>query len=183
MNREEALAIVKEYIKDDKLFKHVLAVEAIMRRLAEHFGEDVEKWGLTGLLHDIDYEMTMNDPEKHAKVAYEILKGKVDEDILHAILSHNYEHTGVNPESRMDKCLIMADAASGFIIAVALVMPNKKLSEIKEKTLKKKFKDKTFARGTGRDRMKLCEEVGIPLMEFLKMAHEALLGISEELGL
>jgi len=83
----------------------------------------------------------------------------------------------------MDKCLIMADAASGFIIAVALVMPNKKLSEIKEKTLKKKFKDKTFARGTGRDRMKLCEEVGIPLMEFLKMAHEALLGISEELGL
>ena len=92
MNREEALAIVKEYIKDDKLFKHVLAVEAIMRRLAKYFGEDAEKWGLAGLLHDIDYEMTMNNPEKHAKVAYEILKGKVDEDILHAILSLSLIH-------------------------------------------------------------------------------------------
>ncbi len=183
MNREKALAIVKEYIKDDKLFKHVLAVEAIMRRLAKYFGEDAEKWGLAGLLHDIDYEMTMNNPEKHAKVAYEILKGKVDEDILHAILSHNYEHTGVKPETKMEKALIACDALSGLLVACALVMPSKKLDEVKISTINKKFKQKDFARGVNRNKIMLCEEIGVPKEKFFEIALEGLKKISTEIGL
>ncbi len=183
MQRDEAVSLVKEYVKRENLFKHILAVEAIMRGLARHFGEDENRWALVGLLHDVDFEKTMETPEKHGLMAEEILKGKVDEEIIETIKAHNYEHTGVEPKTRMAKALIAADAVSGLIVAAALVMPSKKLSDVKLETLEKKFKQKDFARNCNRERILFCEKIGVDKKEFLKIALSALQSISEELGL
>ncbi len=183
MNRDEALTLVKENVGNKKLLNHMLAVEAIMRRLAEHLGENVEVWGLTGLLHDIDYEKTLGNPKAHGLVAEEILGGRVKDEVVRAIKAHNYENTGVEPLSTMEKALIAADSISGLIIACALVMPSKKLRDVKLKTIRKKFKDKDFARGSSRERIMFCEEIGIERDEFFKIALEALQSIGEQLGL
>ena len=183
MQRDEAVSLVKEYVKRENLFKHILAVEAIMRGLARHFGEDENRWALVGLLHDVDFEKTMDEPSKHALMAEEILKGKVDEEIIETIKAHNYEHTGVEPKTRMAKALIAADAVSGLIVAAALVMPSKKLSNVKLETLEKKFKQKDFARGVSRERILFCEEIGIQREKFFELALDALKEVSEELGL
>ncbi|MCD6402835.1 MAG: HDIG domain-containing protein [Candidatus Aenigmarchaeota archaeon] len=183
MNREEALELVKQNIKNQNLFKHVLAVEAIMKELAKRFGEDEELWGLVGLLHDLDYEKTMDEPMKHGLLTAEMLKGKVPEEVLNAIRSHNHEYTGFKPQTRMDKALIAADAISGLIVACALVMPDKKLSSVKVKTVKKKFKQKDFARRVNRENIRMCEEIGLSLEEFFELALKALQRISDELDL
>jgi len=183
MKREEAVSLVKENVKKENLFKHILAVEAIMRGMAKHLNEDVEAWGLVGLLHDIDYDKTENDPKNHGIVAEEILKGKVDEKIIHAIKSHNFENTGVMPETKLEKALIAADAISGLIVATALIIPSKKLKDVKLKSIKKKFKQKDFARRCSRERILVCEHVGIPKEKFFEIALETMQGISEELGL
>jgi len=183
MEREEAIKLVRENIKKDNLFKHMLAVEAIMKGSAEYLGEDKEKWELTGLLHDIDFEKTENDPDQHALVAEEILKDKVDEEIIRAIKSHNFEHTNVSPETKMENILIAADAISGLVIAAALIVPSKKLADIKVKSIKKKFKQKDFARKCNREHILLCEKTGIPKEKFFEIALKALQDISDELGL
>jgi len=183
MNREEAISLVKENIKKENLFKHILAVEAIMRGIANHLNEDVESWDLVGLLHDIDYEKTEDDPKNHGIIAENLLKGKVDEKIIKAIKSHNFEHTGVIPETKMEKALIAADAISGLIVATALIIPSKKLKDVKVKSIKKKFKQKDFARRCSRECILVCEHVGIPKEKFFEIALEAIQGISEELGL
>jgi len=183
MNREEALELVKENIKKENLFKHMLAVEAIMKGTAEYLGENKEKWELTGLLHDIDFGKTENDPEHHALIAEEILKDKVDEEIIKAIKSHNFEHTNVNPETNMENILIAADAISGLIIAAALINPTKKLADVKVKSIKNKFKQKDFARNCNRERILFCEKVGIPKEKFFEISLTALQNISDELGL
>ena len=183
MNREEALELVKENIKKENLFKHMLAVEAIMKGTAEYLGENKEKWELTGLLHDIDFGRTENDIEHHALIAEEILKDKVDEEIIKAIKSHNFEHTNVNPETNMENILIAADAISGLIIAAALINPTKKLADVKVKSIKNKFKQKDFARNCNRERILFCEKVGIPKEKFFEISLTALQNISDELGL
>ena len=183
LSRDEALQLVKENVSKENIVKHMLAVEAIMRSLAKHFSENENIWGLTGLLHDIDYEKTMDNPEKHGLVAEEILKGKVSEEILRAIKAHNFEHTGITPETRMEKALIACDAISGLLIACALVMPSKKLEDVKIKTVKKKFKDKDFARGADRKRILFCEEINVPKEEFFEIALNGLKQIASELGL
>jgi len=153
MKAEEAKEFIEQNVNNKKIILHMLAVAAIMKALAEHFGEDSEKWELTGLLHDIDYEKTKNNPEKHGLEAENLLKDKVSAEILRAIKAHNFEYTGIKPESRMEKALIAADAASGLIIASALVMPHKKLEEVRIKTLENKFKQKDFARNVRRERI------------------------------
>jgi len=183
LSREEAMKLVDEHLKDEKLVKHVLAVEAIMRNLAKHLGEDEELWGLVGLIHDLDYQETMNSPELHATKTVEYIQGLVPEDVVNAVKAHNYEYTKVQPQTKLEKALICSDAVSGLIIAAALVMPDKKLEQVRVKTLKKKFKDKTFAAKTGRDRIRLCEEIGVPLADFFSISLEALQKISEDLGL
>ncbi|MFB0563614.1 MAG: HD domain-containing protein [Candidatus Lokiarchaeia archaeon] len=183
LSREEALKLVNERLKDEKLVKHVLAVEAIMRNLARHLGEDEELWGLVGLIHDLDYQETMNSPEIHATKTVEYIQGLVPETVINAVKAHNYEHTKVQPQTKLEKGLICSDAISGLVIAAALVMPTKKLEQVRVKTLKKKFKDKTFAAATGRDRIRVCEEIGVPLTDFFKISLEALQKISEDLGL
>ncbi|MEM3578618.1 MAG: HDIG domain-containing protein [Candidatus Bathyarchaeia archaeon] len=183
MTREEALNLVKKYVLKRNILYHMLAVEAIMRSLARHFGEDEEKWGLVGLVHDIDYEKTENTPEKHSLIAEQILKEMLPEEVLRAIKAHNFKHTGVEPKSRMEKALIASDAISGLLVACALVMPSKKLAEVKVETVAKKFKDKDFARGVERERILICEEIGISKEKFFEISLNGLKEIAQEIGL
>ena len=183
MDREEALRIVRENVANDKIVLHMIAVSAIMRELARHLGRDEGLWELAGLLHDIDYELTKDEPSRHGLEAEKILGGSVPPEIIRAIKSHNFENTGVRPESDLEKALIAADAVSGLIIAAALVMPNKKLAEVSVETLKRKFKQKDFARNVSRERIMFCEQIGLTLDDFLEISLRALNGISRELGL
>jgi len=183
MNREGALQIVRENISDTNLLRHEVAVESIMRALAEALHEDVELWGVCGLLHDIDFEVVKGDPKRHGMVAECILHGKVDERIIRAIRAHNGENTGTVPDSPMEKCLVSADSVSGLLVASALVMPSKKLKDLKFSTLRRKFKDVDFAKGCSRERISMCESVGIPIERLLGIALEALQAIGDGLGL
>ncbi|MBX5321125.1 MAG: HDIG domain-containing protein [Candidatus Bathyarchaeota archaeon] len=183
LTREEAFSLVKKHVAKRNILYHMLAVEAIMRSLARHFGEDEEKWGLIGLIHDIDYEKTEATPEKHSLIAAEILKEMLPEELLKAIKAHNFKHTGIKPENRMEKALIASDAISGLLVACALVMPSKKLAEVKVETVAKKFKDKDFARGADRERILVCEEIGIPREEFFEISLKGLKEIAYEIGL
>ncbi len=181
MTRDEALTILKEYTKSESLLKHAYAVEAAMRAYARKFGEDEELWGIVGLLHDFDYEMY---PDEHPMKGSEILKGKgVPEDIRTAILGHaNY--TGVPRETLMAKTLYAVDELSGFLVAVTLVRPNKSVSEVKVKSVKKKMKDKSFAAKVNRDEIREgAEELGIPFEEHVEFMIKALSGVAEQLGL
>ena len=182
MTRQQALDMVRSHVSDEKLVKHMLAVEAIMRALARRLGEDEELWGLTGLLHDLDYEEIGDDFDRHGLRSAELLEGLLPEEALHAIRAHNYL-TGVKPEGRLDLALRAADALSGLIIATALVMPHKKLAEVRLSSLRKKFKAKEFARGADRNKIRLCEQLGLSLDRFLEIGLEALKGIAEQLGL
>jgi len=183
LGRDDALRLLEENVRDRKIILHMIAVGAIMKELARYFGEDEEVWELVGLLHDIDYERTKDDPSRHGLVAEEILRSLVSEDILRAIKAHNFENTGIEPRTRMEKALIASDAISGLIIACALVMPSKKLEEVKVRTIKRKFKQKDFARNVRRERILFCEQIGIPREKFFELALNALKGVSGELGL
>lgn len=167
-------------IKNENLKKHMKAVGAIMEKIAEKLGEDRKIWKLVGLLHDIDYEVA--SIEEHGKLAAEMLKDILPEYALNAIKAHN-ERTGCKPQKTIDYALIASDAISGLIVASALVMPNKKLMEVKIKTLKEKFKDKSFARKVDRNRIKMCEKLGMNLEEFMVISLEAMKEIADELGL
>jgi putative nucleotidyltransferase with HDIG domain len=183
LSRDEALTLVKKHVSKKNVIYHMLAVEAIMQSTARYFGENEEIWGLVGLLHDMDYEKTEQTPAKHGLVTEEILKGLVSEDIIRAIKTHNAKYLGVMPESRMEKALVAADAVSGLLVACALVMPSKKLADVKVETAAKKFKDKDFARGADRDRIIVCEEIGIPKEQFFEISLIGLNMIAAEIGL
>jgi len=183
MERKEALEILKENLKKENLIKHSIAVEAIMKGLAKFLKEDEERWGLIGLLHDIDFEKTENDFSSHGIKAKEILSGKVDEDFLRTIRSHNFENTKEEPKEKVDFALIASDAVSGLIIACALVLPSKKLEDLKVETVIKKFKQKDFARNCRRERILFCEKMGIEKEKFFEIALNSLKNVSRELGL
>ncbi|MEM3507344.1 MAG: HDIG domain-containing protein [Candidatus Bathyarchaeia archaeon] len=183
LSKEEATKLVKEKVVKKNIFSHSLAVGALMKSLAKFLKEDEEKWELTGLLHDIDFGITEKSPEKHGILAEEILKGLVPEEIIKAIKSHNFEVTKVLPNSNMEKALIACDAISGLLVACALVMPSKKIKEVKLQTVIKKFKDKDFARGANRDRILFCKNLGISKEKFFEISLEALKSIDEEIGL
>jgi len=183
INREEAIVLLRKYLRDDKLIKHSLAVEAIMKKTAEKFSKDEELWGLTGLLHDLDYEYTKEEPEKHATIAVRILEGLLPDEAIHAVKAHNYTHTEVIPATALDKSLIAADAVSGLVIATALVMPSKKLAEVRVETLINKFNDSSFAEGCSRTKIELCLDAGVSLEAFLALSLKALTEIADELGL
>ena len=181
MDREEALKLLRKYVSNENLIKHCLATSAIMRGLAKRLGEDENRWEIIGLLHDIDYELVKGDMNKHGIKGYEILKSHgLSDDIAEAVKRHNYSL--FEPESNVKIALQAADNLSGLVIACALVK-NRKLSEVTPKTVKKKFKDKSFAAGCNRERIKLIEELGINLQEFYDIAIKSLLEIKHELGL
>lgn len=183
LTRAQALDLLKTNVSKKNVIFHMIAVEAIMRQLAKQLGEDEEKWGLVGLLHDIDYEKTENTPKDHSLLAESILKRLVDEQEIRAIKSHNFEHTGVKPENKMEKALIAADSVSGLIVACALVMPSKKLADVKVESISKKFKDKDFARGAHRERILFCEQLGMTRDKFFETALKGLKDSASQMGL
>jgi len=183
LTHKEAFELVRKYIKTENLIKHSFAVEAILRAVAQKLHEDEELWALTGLLHDLDYDFTKDEPEKHAQITIKLLADLLPEEAITAIKAHNYQHTAQLPQSYLDKSLIAADAVSGLIIAAALVMPSKKLADVTITTLMNKFKDKSFAAGCNRKRIELCEDTELSLEEFLELSLNALKGISEKLEL
>ncbi len=182
---EAAFELMESEVETDALRKHMLAVSAIMGALANKLessaGEDKEKWALVGLLHDLDYERTKDNFELHGLITVEMLSEELPEDCLYAIKAHN-SRTGFEPNSVMAKALIAADAISGLIVPTALMMPSRKLSDVSVKSLKKKYKDKSFARTVSRENIMICEDLGLDRNEFFKLALEALREISDELG-
>jgi len=183
ITREEAFALLQKYLKDEKLIKHSLAVETIMRKMANKLGKDADSWGLAGLLHDLDYDYTDKEPEKHANVTAQILEGLIPEECINAIKAHNYKHTDYIPITSIDKALIAADAVSGLVIATALIIPSKKLADVRLETLLDKFYDHSFAQGCSRSRIELCQDTGIDVEAFLALSLNALKDIADELSL
>ncbi len=183
MTRDEALALVREYVKNDNLVKHMLSVEAAMRFYAGKFGEDEEKWAITGLLHDFDWEIHPT-LEGHPQAGEPILRQRgVPEDIIRAVLSHA-DHTGVPRQSRMEKALYACDEVTGLITAVALVRPSRSLLDLEPSSVKKKWKDKAFAAGANRDEIqKAAAEFGIELWEHVGNVIMSMRSIAPELGL
>jgi putative nucleotidyltransferase with HDIG domain len=175
--------LLQKYLKDEKLIKHSLAVESIMRKMANKLGKDVELWGLAGLLHDLDYDYTDKEPEKHANVTAQILEGLIPDKCINAIKAHNYKHTDYIPITSIDKALIAADAVSGLVIATALIIPSKKLADVRLETLLGKFYDHSFAQGCSRSRIELCQDTGVDVEAFLALSLNSLKEIADELGL
>ena len=183
MNRVEALTLVREYVKNENLVRHMLSVEAAMRSYAGKFGEDAEKWGTTGLLHDFDWEIHPTLPEHPAAGAPILRERGVPEDIIRAVLSHA-DHTGIPRLTRMEKALYACDEVTGLVTAVALVRPSRSLLDLEASSVKKKWKDKTFAAGANRLEIeKSAAEFGIELWEHVGNVILAMRNIAPELGL
>ncbi len=183
ISRGEALALVEATLENPNLVKHCLATEAVMRKLAEHFGEDPEKWGLAGLLHDLDAE-SQPDLAFHTHETHERLSAAgVDEEIIDAICMHNEKAHARKRSTRFEHALAAGETITGLIVATALVYPDKKLATVKPKSVRKRIKEKQFAAGADRDIIRECEEIGLPLAEFCEVCLAAMQDISDELGL
>ena len=188
MTRDEALALVHEYTEKENLRRHMYAVETAMRAYARHFGDDEEQWGLVGLLHDFDYEKYPNDAHsataEHPSFGVNLLRERgVPEAMCEAILGHA-TYCGVPRATQMAKALFAVDELCGFLVACALVRPTKSLQDLKVSSVKKKLKDKGFARGVSRDDIRVgIEELGIPMDEHIQFLIEALRPHEQTLGL
>jgi len=183
MTRDEVLAIVHEYIKNENLFKHMLSVEAAMRFYAEKYGEDVELWGNTALLHDFDWEIHPTAEQHPAEGAPILRERGVPEVMVRAILSHG-DNTGVTRDSLMEKALNACDEITGMITAVALVRPSRSLYDLEPSSVKKKWKDRAFAAGANREEMEhAAQEFGVELWEHVGNVITAMRRIAPELGL
>ena len=187
-SRDDALAIMHEYTASDSLRKHMLSVEAAMRAYADKFGEDADRWGIAGLVHDFDYERFPNAShsatEEHPAEGVRILRGRgFPEDILEAILGHA-SYSGVARESRMAKTLFAVDELTGLITATALVRPSRSVMEVEAKSVRKKMKDKAFARGVSReDVVEGAADLGVDLDEHIAFVIAAMQGVAPTLGL
>lgn len=184
MTRDEAFEILKQNIKNQNLIKHCLAVESIMLALARNFEKDEEKWSLTGLLHDIDYEKVKDDLSQHSLVGAKMLKDLgIDEDICQAVKVHNEAH-GIPPETLLEKALFVTDPLTGLIVAATLVLPSKKIADLTLKNVLNRFKEKSFARGVNREIIKKSEELlNLKLEDFIKIGIESMQEIASDLGL
>lgn len=190
ITKSQADALIEKYITDPRTKLHSIESEAIMQKLAAHFGEDKEKWGIIGLLHDIDWDLTKNNTLEHCAKAIEILKGAGASDFLiETVISHGYGNNKCGaPQdkqriTRLQHSLAAAETLTGLIIASTLMTEDKKLSSLSLESLKKKFNNKKFAANCNREIILECEKAGIPLNDFLKIGLEALQGISQKLGL
>lgn len=183
MDREEVLASIIANVENDNLINHMLATEAVMQALARRFGEDEEDWKLTGLLHDIDVELTESNPQSHSKLGADLARELgASEAICQAILCHNEAH-GIPRHSLLDKALFCVDPLTGLITAAALIRPDKSLKGLTAQSLMKRFKEKRFAAGVKRENIALCQEIGIELEEFLSLGLGAMKEVADELDL
>ena len=188
MDRADAYALLTEYVKDQSLVRHCLSVEAAMRAYARKLGENEETWGIVGLLHDFDYERWPNaahhPTQEHPYEGSKILRERgYPEEMIHAILGHA-DYCGVARVSPLDRALFACDELAGFLTACALVKPSKSIHEVEAASVKKKLKDKAFARGVNRDDVyKGAEELGVPLEEHIAFCIDSLRAIAPQLGL
>jgi hypothetical protein len=181
MNRNEAWSLVQSQVTNRNLLKHMLATEACLRGLARRFGEDEEKWGLAGLVHDLDYEQTKNDTARHGLAGAEMLKERnVEPDIVHAVLAHV---SAVPAETMLDKALYASDPITGLIVAAALMHPTKKLSSVDTDFVLRRYKEKKFAAGANREQIATCSTLGLTLEEFTAICLAAMQAIAPDLGL
>lgn len=181
MEREEALELVRKHLKNKNLVKHCLAVEACMRTIASRLNQDVDKWGLAGILHDLDYELTEKSPELHTTETVKILKElELDPEIIQSVQAHAGQ---VACQSDMDWAIFSIDPLTGLIIAATLMHPSKKLKEVDLGFVKRRYKEKSFARGVRREDIEQCKNIGLELDEFVSACLEAMQGIDKELGL
>ena len=181
--REEAWNILREYNKDEHLINHALAVESVMRHFATIYKEDQEKWGIAGLLHDLDYEKY---PDEHCKKVIEIMREKnLDEELIHSVVSHGYGLVNdVKPESNLEKVLYTIDELTGLINATVIMRPSKSILDLEVKSVKKKFKSKGFAAGVNREVIKNgCDMINKSLDEVIKETIEGMKNVAEEIGL
>jgi len=181
MEREEALKLVREYVGNRNVVKHMLAAEAAMRAVAGRLGEDEEVWGLAGLLHDLDYEQTKDTPERHGPVTVEMLaEAELPPGVADAILAHNHHREAQTP---LDKALLAVDPATGLIVAAALMHPEKSLGACDAEFVVRRFGEKRFAAGASREQIAGCADLGLELAEFLGLCLDGMKSISDELGL
>ena len=183
MIRDQALELLKKYVKNENMIKHCLASEAVMKAVAIRLDEDRDKWSLAGLLHDIDVELTENDMEQHGLKARDILENNVSEDIIESIKMHNEAASKKKREEIFHKALAASETITGLIIATALVYPDKKLQSVKISSILKRMKDKRFAASVDRSIILECEDIEIPIAEFAQISLDAMKGISDKLGL
>lgn len=184
LTREKAFELLKKYVKNEKMIIHSLCSEAVLRALAERLGQDEEKWGLAGLLHDIDVEVTNADPATHALKAAELLaEFDMDEDVLDAIRMHNEEATGQERATVFQHALAAGETITGLIYATTLVYPDRKIGNIKYSSVAKRMKQAAFAASVSRPHIMECEKIGIPLEEFIRIAVDAMRDIHDEIGL
>ena len=183
MKRQEAIESIKENVENKNLIMHMLATEAIMRSLAKRLGEDENEWGLVGLVHDIDVELTEGDMASHSTLGADLVREMgVSESMAHAVLCHNEMH-GIACESKLDKALFCADPLTGLITAAALVRPDKKLKGVETKSVMKRFKEKSFAAGANRNQIATCSSLGLELEDFVSIGLKAMKVIAADLGL
>lgn len=184
ITREKALELLKQHVKNPNMLKHCLASEAVMKSLARRLGADEEKWGIAGLLHDLDVELTNADLSVHGLKTVEILSGLgIDPEIIESIKLHNEKAHGVKRTSVFHKALAAGETITGLITATTLVYPDKKLASVKSSSVVKRMKEKNFAASVDRDIIRECEQIGIPLPEFAELCLSAMKAISTDLGL
>lgn len=182
LSRPDALTLLHDHVESESLRRHMYSVEAAMRAYARRFGEDEELYGITGLLHDFDYEKR---PDEHPLVAAELLRERAyPEEMVHAILAHNEPRTGVAPTSLLDRTLFACDEITGLITAAALVRPSRSVMDLEAKSVLKKFKDRAFAAGVDREEVsRAAQEFGVDLREHIQFIIEAMREIAPVLGL
>ena len=184
MIRGEAIELLNQYIKNERMLNHCYAAEAVMRALARRLGKDEEKWGIAGLLHDLDIELVNGDLTVHTLETEKILKTNgVDPEIIDTIKMHNEEAWGMKRNTVFHHALAAGETVTGMIVAAALVYPDKKLASVKAKSVSKRMKEKAFAASVNRDTIMECERLGLPLDEFVEICLQAMKEISDHLGL
>lgn len=184
LERNEALTLLRKYVKNERMIAHSLSSEAVMRALALHLGREVEKWEQAGLLHDLDVEITSGNPEQHALETARILTEMgIDEDVVDAIRMHNEMATGLERSTEFQHALAAGETITGLVTATAMVYPDRKVASVKPKSVVKRMKEKAFAASVKRESILECEKIGIPLDEFAALAVGAMAGIADEIGL
>jgi putative nucleotidyltransferase with HDIG domain len=184
MTRDEALELLGQYVRNERMINHCLASEAVMRALAKRLGRDEEKWGLAGLLHDLDVEFCNADLAVHGLETERILKEKgLDAEIIDAIKMHNEKAAGAARSTEFQHALAAGETVTGLIIATTMVYPDRKIAGVKGKSVVKRMKEKAFAASVSRDNILECEKIGIPLDEFVELSLKAMREISDRLGL
>jgi len=183
MTRTDAIALLREYVKNEKMIAHCLASEAVMRALAEKLGKDADNWALAGLLHDIDTEITNADLKIHGLEAVKILSAKgVDPEIIDAIKMHNEDAHDQKRSTEFHFALAAGETITGLIFATALVYPDKKIASVKVKSITKRMKEKAFAASVNREIIMECEKLGLTLDQFVEISLNALVPIAAEIG-